>query len=81
MPTHVPSSSSVAAVVAARRSSCATTARGIRPREEREAALRYIVAWFAKDLTLSTTHPGNEPVLDQMIDVIAHAERTLVRGR
>jgi hypothetical protein len=45
------------------------------------ARLRYLVALFAKDLTLSTTHPGNEPVLDQMIDVIAHAERNLVRGR
>ncbi len=43
------------------------------------ARLRYLVALFAKDLTLSATHPGNEPILDQMIDVIALAERNLVR--
>ena len=41
--------------------------------------LRYLVALFAKDLTLASTHPGNEPILEQMIDVIAHAERNLVR--
>lgn len=44
------------------------------------ARLRYMVALFAKDLTVSATHPANEGVLDQMIDVIAHAERNLLRA-
>ncbi len=43
------------------------------------ARLRYMVALFAKDLTVATTHPANEPVLDHMIDVIALAERNLLR--
>jgi hypothetical protein len=45
------------------------------------ARLRYMVALFAKDLTISVTHRGNEGVLDQMIDIIAHAERNLMRSR
>jgi hypothetical protein len=44
------------------------------------ARLRYLVALFAKDVTVVTTHAANEPVLDQMIDVLAHAERNLLRG-
>ena len=44
------------------------------------ARLRYLVALFAKDLTVATTHPANEPLLDQMIDVLAHAERNLLRS-
>ena len=43
------------------------------------ARLRYMVALFAKDVTVATTHSANEPVLDQMIDVLAHAERNLLR--
>jgi hypothetical protein len=43
------------------------------------ARLRYMVALFAKDVTVATTHPANEPTLDQMIDVLAHAERNLLR--
>lgn len=43
------------------------------------ARLRYMIALFAKDLTVSATHPGNETILDQMIDVIAHAERNMLR--
>lgn len=45
------------------------------------ARLRYMVALFAKDLTVSATHGANESVLDQMIDIIAHAERNLLRSR
>lgn len=45
------------------------------------ARLRYMVALFAKDLTVSVTHGANEGVLDQMIDIIAHAERNLLRTR
>jgi signal transduction histidine kinase len=45
------------------------------------ARLRYIVALFAKDVTVATTHAANEPVLDQMIDVLAHAERNLLKHR
>lgn len=45
------------------------------------ARLRYMVALFAKDLTVSVTHGANEGVLDQMIDIIAHAERNLLRSR
>ena len=41
--------------------------------------LRYMVALFAKDLTVASTHAANEPMLDQMIDVLAHAERNLMR--
>jgi hypothetical protein len=44
------------------------------------ARLRYLVALFAKDVTVVTTHAANEPVLDRMIDVLAHAERNLLRG-
>jgi hypothetical protein len=44
------------------------------------ARLRYLVALFAKDLTVATTHPASEPVLDQMIDVLTHAERNLLRS-
>jgi hypothetical protein len=44
------------------------------------ARLRYMVALFAKDVTVATTHPANEPTLDQMIDVLAHAERNLLRA-
>ena len=44
-----------------------------------KARLRYMIALFAKDLTVSATHPGNETILDQMIDVIAHAERNMLR--
>lgn len=40
-----------------------------------------MVALFAKDLTVSVTHGANEGVLDQMIDIIAHAERNLLRAR
>src|SRR5262249_41706958 len=40
----------------------------------------YLVALFAKDVTVVTTHAANEPVLDRMIDVLAHAERNLLRG-
>jgi hypothetical protein len=47
---------------------------------EPRARLRYLVALFAKDLTLSGTHPANEPVLEQMIEVIAHAERNMLRA-
>lgn len=47
---------------------------------EPRARLRYLVALFAKDVTVVTTHAANEPVLDQMIDVLAHAERNLLRG-
>lgn len=45
------------------------------------ARLRYMVALFAKDLTVSVTHGANEGVLDQMIDIIAHAERNMLRSR
>jgi len=44
------------------------------------ARLRYLVALFAKDVTVVTTHAANEPVLDRMIDVLAHAERNLLRA-
>jgi signal transduction histidine kinase len=44
------------------------------------ARLRYMVALFAKDVTVATTHAANESVLDQMIDVLAHAERNLLRS-
>jgi hypothetical protein len=47
---------------------------------EPRARLRYLVALFAKDVTVVTTHAANEPVLDRMIDVLAHAERNLLRG-
>ncbi len=47
---------------------------------EPRARLRYLVALFAKDLTVTSTHQGNEPVLEQMIDILAHAERNLVRA-
>jgi signal transduction histidine kinase len=46
---------------------------------EPKARLRYMVALFAKDLTVATTHAANEPMLDQMIDVLALAERNLLR--
>jgi hypothetical protein len=46
---------------------------------EPRARLRYLVALLAKDLTVATTHPASEPVLDQMIDVLTHAERNLLR--
>jgi hypothetical protein len=29
--------------------------------------------------TVASTHVANEPMLDRMIDVIAHAERNLMR--
>jgi hypothetical protein len=44
------------------------------------ARLRYLVALFAKDVTVASTHAANEPVLDQMIDVLAHAERNLLKA-
>lgn len=47
---------------------------------ESRARLRYMVALFAKDVTVATTHAANEPMLDQMIDVLAHAERNLLRA-
>ncbi len=47
---------------------------------EPRARLRYMVALFAKDVTVATTHAANEPMLDQMIDVLAHAERNLLRA-
>ena len=47
---------------------------------EPRARLRYMVALFAKDVTVATTHAANEGVLDQMIDVLAHAERNLMRA-
>lgn len=47
---------------------------------EARARLRYMVALFARELTVASTHPANEPILDQMIDVIAHAERNLLRA-
>ena len=47
---------------------------------EPKARLRYMVALFAKDLTVATTHAANEPMLDQMIDVLALAERNLLRA-
>ena len=47
---------------------------------EPKARLRYMVALFAKDLTVATTHVANEPMLDQMIDVLALAERNLLRA-
>jgi hypothetical protein len=31
--------------------------------------------------TVASTHAANEPVLDQMIDVLAHAERNLLKHR
>ena len=46
---------------------------------EPRSRLRYMVALFAKDLTVASTHAANEPMLDQMIDVLAHAERNLMR--
>jgi signal transduction histidine kinase len=46
---------------------------------EPRARLRYMVALFAKDVTVVSTHAANEPILDQMIDVLAHAERNLLR--
>jgi len=46
---------------------------------EPRARLRYLVALLGKDLTVATTHPASEPVLDQMIDVLTHAERNLLR--
>ena len=46
---------------------------------EPRARLRYMVALFAKDLTVASTHAANEPMLDRMIDVLAHAERNLMR--
>jgi len=46
---------------------------------EPRARLRYLVALLAKDLTVAATHPASEPVLDQMIDVLTHAERNLLR--
>jgi len=46
---------------------------------EPRARLRYMVALFAKDVTVATTHAANEPMLDQMIDVLALAERNLLR--
>jgi hypothetical protein len=45
------------------------------------ARLRYLVALFAKDLTLSAAHPAHESVLDQMLDVLSLAERNLLRSR
>lgn len=45
------------------------------------ARLRYLVALFAKDVTLSTTHPAHESVLEQMVDVLSLAERNLLRPR
>jgi hypothetical protein len=47
---------------------------------EPRARLRYLVALFAKDITIASTHAANEPMLDQMIDVLAHAERNLLRA-
>jgi hypothetical protein len=47
---------------------------------EPRARLRYLVALFAKDVTVVTTHAANEPVLDRMIDVLAHAERNLLKA-
>lgn len=46
---------------------------------EPRSRLRYMVALFAKDLTVASTHAANEAVLDQMIDVLAHAERNMMR--
>jgi hypothetical protein len=46
---------------------------------EPRARLRYMVALFAKDLTVASTHAANEPMLDRMIDVLALAERNLMR--
>ncbi|MGE0551709.1 MAG: hypothetical protein AB7O24_16385 [Kofleriaceae bacterium] len=45
------------------------------------ARLRYLVALFAKDLTLSVSHPAHEAVLDQMLDVLSLSERNLLRQR
>ncbi|MGE0868406.1 MAG: ATP-binding protein [Kofleriaceae bacterium] len=45
------------------------------------ARLRYLVALFAKDLTLSVSHPAHEAVLDQMLDVLSLSERNLLRPR
>jgi hypothetical protein len=44
------------------------------------ARLRYLVALFAKDVTVASTHGANEAVLDQMIDVLAHAERNMLKA-
>ena len=46
---------------------------------EPRARLRYMVALFAKDLTVATTHPANESVIESVIDVIALAERNMLR--
>lgn len=45
------------------------------------ARVRYLVALFAKDLAVSTTHPGNEAILEQVVTVIVLSERNLLRAR
>lgn len=44
------------------------------------ARLRHLVALFAKDLTVRATHPANEPILDQMITILALAELNLMKA-
>jgi len=39
-----------------------------------------MVALFAKDLTVASTHAANEPMPDRKIDVLALAERNLMRS-
>jgi hypothetical protein len=49
------------------------------PAADPRAHLRHLIALFAKDLTVQATHPASEPILDQMIAILAHAERNLMK--
>lgn len=46
---------------------------------EPRARLRYLVALFAKDLTVARGHPGHEPIIEQVLEIIALGERNLLR--
>jgi hypothetical protein len=47
-------------------------------RNDSRARVRYLLTLFAKEIALRTYgHPGAEPVLEALVEVLAHAERNL----
>jgi hypothetical protein len=53
----------------------------VRLRSEPKARVRYLLALLAKELVQrSFAQPGSEPLLERMVEVLAHAERNLRGG-
>jgi hypothetical protein len=68
------------AVLALKKQLLRSCGRAARDQHLFELAERYFVALFAKDVTVASTHAENEPLLDQILDVLAHAERNLLKA-